>query len=77
MRTADEQLQGFIAQVIDQSDLRAALEQLTHQARHDDFTDLPNRAGALDFLATTLANATATLRVGLLFCDVDDFKGGQ
>jgi diguanylate cyclase (GGDEF)-like protein/PAS domain S-box-containing protein len=74
LRDANDQLQGFIAQVIDQSALRMALERLAHQARHDDLTGLPNRAGALDLIAESLANSAPTFRVGLLFCDVDNFK---
>ncbi|NDC15323.1 MAG: GGDEF domain-containing protein, partial [Synechococcaceae bacterium WB9_2_170] len=74
LRDGNDQPQGFIAQVIDQSALRSALAKLAHQAEHDELTDLPNRTSALGLISEYLSAATPTIHVGLLFCDVDDFK---
>ena len=45
---------------------------LQHQALHDHLTGLPNRALFTDRLDRALQRPTAEL--GLLFCDLDDFK---
>ena len=49
---------------------------ILHQALYDGLTDLPNRAMALDRLTVATEEARdAGTRVGLLFVDLDDFKG--
>src|SRR6185437_11411210 len=50
-------------------------DSLTYQATHDSLTELPNRAQALDLIASALyrAQRSGTI-IGLLFVDVDNFK---
>ena len=52
--------------------LGAARDQLQHQALHDDLTGLANRALFNDRLDHALRRSRTDL--GLLFCDLDDFK---
>jgi diguanylate cyclase (GGDEF)-like protein len=52
--------------------LVTARDQLQHQALHDHLTQLPNRALFTDRLDHALRQPGAAL--GLLFCDLDDFK---
>ena len=52
--------------------LGAARDQLQHQALHDDLTGLANRALFNDRLDHALRRSGTDL--GLLFCDLDDFK---
>ena len=52
--------------------LGAARDQLQHQALHDHLTGLPNRALFTDRLDHALRQPGVEL--GLLFCDLDDFK---
>ncbi|MGZ8743826.1 MAG: diguanylate cyclase domain-containing protein [Nocardioides sp.] len=52
--------------------LGAARDQLQHQALHDHLTELPNRALFTDRLDHALRQPGVDL--GLLFCDLDDFK---
>ncbi|RYU10250.1 GGDEF domain-containing protein [Nocardioides iriomotensis] len=53
-------------------ELGRAHDLLEHQALHDHLTGLPNRALFTDRLDHALQRPTAEL--GLLFCDLDDFK---
>ena len=53
-------------------ELNRAHDLLEHQALHDHLTGLPNRALFTDRLDHALQRPTAEL--GLLFCDLDDFK---
>ncbi|MGI9578038.1 MAG: putative bifunctional diguanylate cyclase/phosphodiesterase, partial [Microthrixaceae bacterium] len=49
---------------------------LAHEAAHDGLTGLPNRTSILDAIAAALARARRSdTAVGLLFLDVDEFKG--
>ncbi len=49
---------------------------ILHQAMYDGLTDLPNRTLALDRLAAAIEDARERgSQVGLLFVDLDDFKG--
>ncbi|HEX6539460.1 MAG TPA: EAL domain-containing protein [Candidatus Dormibacteraeota bacterium] len=51
-------------------------EQLTHQAYHDSLTNLANRTLFTDRIENALVrSARAGRSVGVLFIDVDDFKG--
>jgi diguanylate cyclase (GGDEF)-like protein len=54
--------------------LAATNTRLAHQATHDPLTGLCNRRGTLELLEQTLASASVTNPVGLLFCDLDRFK---
>lgn len=48
---------------------------LKHRANHDALTDLPNRALILDVLSHSIKMGLRhSLKVGLLFIDLDDFK---
>jgi len=49
---------------------------ILHQAMYDGLTDLPNRTLAVDRLAAAIEDARERgAQVGLLFVDLDDFKG--
>ncbi|MBF0393318.1 MAG: EAL domain-containing protein [Alphaproteobacteria bacterium] len=55
---------------------RRAEERIRHQARHDILTGLPNRMHFYEVLAETLDMARDTgHQVGLMFVDLDGFKG--
>src|SRR5919202_369241 len=51
------------------------LETVRHQATHDALTGLPNRVLFLDRLGEALATTPDDQHVGVLFCDLDRFKG--
>jgi len=81
----DEPLPGPLGEVLHASveQLVASLRQrdrlqtaLSHQAAHDPLTDLPNRARALELTTAALHRARrAGAATGLLFVDLDGFKG--
>ncbi len=48
--------------------------QLSHQARHDDLTGLPNRAHLLERMDAAIARIPATGSLAVLFMDLDRFK---
>jgi diguanylate cyclase (GGDEF)-like protein len=48
--------------------------QLSHQARHDDLTGLPNRAHLLERMDAAIARVPETDRLAVLFMDLDRFK---
>jgi diguanylate cyclase (GGDEF)-like protein len=58
-------------------DLSQKNRELSHQALHDTLTGLPNRALVLDRAGQLLARTARdrTLLAGVLFIDIDDFKG--
>lgn len=66
---------GWIAVAVDLTARRAAEEDARHLAHHDPLTGLPNRRLLIDRIdrALTLDDTPGEL-VGLLFCDVDNFK---
>jgi diguanylate cyclase (GGDEF)-like protein len=69
---------GWLATLDDVTDHRRTRVQLTHQATHDPLTRLPNRALLHDRLALAGARLSRTPHhgvVGVLFIDLDDFKG--
>ncbi len=81
----DEPLPGPLGEVLHASveQLVTSLRQrdrlqtaLSHQAAHDPLTDLPNRARALELTTSALHRARrAGAATGLLFVDLDGFKG--
>ena len=66
---------GWIAVAIDTTDRRVAEDDARHLAHHDPLTGLPNRRLLIDRLdrALTRDDRSGEL-VGLLFCDLDNFK---
>ena len=67
-----------IAQVEDITDRKQSEARLTHQALHDWLTGLPNRLLLMDRIEHALAASIRSGRlVGLLYIDLDGFKGGQ
>lgn len=64
-----------LAVVRDVTDLVEVEERLTHAARHDHLTGLPNRAQLLETLDAALERSTTDKQeVAVLFCDLDGFK---
>jgi diguanylate cyclase (GGDEF)-like protein/PAS domain S-box-containing protein len=58
-----------------EEEMRALSDELARRALHDSLTGLANRAKLLDRLRLAQARALrGGVRVGLLFCDLDDFK---
>jgi diguanylate cyclase (GGDEF)-like protein len=66
-----------ITQIVSANRERERLQSnLAHQAAHDPLTDLPNRAQALESITAALSRAQRSgVMVGLLFVDLDGFKG--
>jgi len=63
------------AAIRDVTEMRAAEESLTHEARHDLLTGLPNRLLFLERLELALARARRSDRpLAVVFLDLDDFK---
>jgi diguanylate cyclase (GGDEF)-like protein len=66
-------IQQIVTSARQRQELQSALE---HQAAHDPLTDLPNRSQAHELLAAALHRARrAGEMTGLLFVDLDGFKG--
>ena len=64
-----------VAQIEDISQRRRQLEELSHQARHDALTNLPNRTLIFERLKESIVTARRTGRPGaVLFLDMDNFK---
>ncbi|MBB4963233.1 bifunctional diguanylate cyclase/phosphodiesterase [Saccharothrix violaceirubra] len=57
----------------DITERRRTAEALRHQATHDELTGLPNRALVKELLGTLLESPDRA-KVGVLFCDIDNFK---
>ncbi len=73
----DPAVGGVVLNGRDVTERHRLVEQLGHQARHDELTQLPNRAQLHDRLADALARAAAASTgalVAVLFVDLDDFK---
>jgi len=64
-----------LAVVRDVTDVVQAEEHLTHAARHDPLTGLPNRALLIEIVDAALERSRSDGReVAVLFCDLDGFK---
>jgi diguanylate cyclase (GGDEF)-like protein len=72
-----EVLHASVEQLVSSLRQRDALQKaLTHEAAHDPLTDLPNRGQALRLTTSALHRARrAGAATGLLFVDLDGFKG--
>jgi diguanylate cyclase (GGDEF)-like protein len=66
---------GWVATHEDITERRRAEKQIAHMARHDALTDLPNRVLLRDRLAHALAELPRGKRLGVLYLDLDHFKG--
>lgn len=65
---------GWIATIEDITEWRKAQEQITHLARHDALTDLPNRTTFREELERVLRYAKRDHGVAVLYIDLDHFK---
>jgi len=66
---------GWVVNMRDITDRKAAEALLLHQARHDGLTGLPNRNAVLDGADLMLARCRTTQRrLAVFFLDVDNFK---
>jgi diguanylate cyclase (GGDEF)-like protein len=65
---------GFLDTITDITETRAAAARLTHMARHDALTDLPNRVMLREALVETIATASADSTAAILCLDLDRFK---
>jgi diguanylate cyclase (GGDEF)-like protein len=59
---------------ISSEEMRSLHEVLSHQARHDTLTGLPNRSSLVEVLGARLAAAAGTRPVAVMFIDLDGFK---
>ena len=75
VRDADGGLRQLVVQFSDVTDVRASHADLAHRVGHDPLTGLANRTGLQTWLERTLEAPDA--QVGVLFCDLDGFKGRQ
>lgn len=71
--TTDDGVMLAITHIEDITDQRRAAERLTHAARHDELTGLPNRSYFNQLLNERLEGAPVN-SVAVLFVDLDNFK---
>jgi diguanylate cyclase (GGDEF)-like protein/PAS domain S-box-containing protein len=71
--TEDDGVMLAITHIEDVTEQRRTAEQLTHAARHDELTGLPNRSYLMHLLEERLESA-APSSVGVIFVDLDQFK---
>ena len=71
--TEDDGVMLAITHIEDITDQRRTSELLTHAARHDELTGLPNRSYLMQLLAERLDGASIN-SVSVLFVDLDHFK---
>jgi diguanylate cyclase (GGDEF)-like protein/PAS domain S-box-containing protein len=72
----DPAIGGLVLNIRDVTDRKALEQQLRHQATHDPLTKLANRTRFSDRLQAALARAERLgHRIGILFMDLDNFKG--
>ncbi len=75
IRSSSGELLGVVMVFRDVTDARATASRLSHLARHDALTGLPNRALILDRLGQNIRFAQrAGSRFAVLFVDLDHFK---
>jgi diguanylate cyclase (GGDEF)-like protein/PAS domain S-box-containing protein len=65
---------GWVATFEDVTEWREAQAQLSHMARHDALTNLPNRTLFREQLEYALRRAARNERIAVLCLDLDDFK---
>jgi diguanylate cyclase (GGDEF)-like protein len=71
-----DRLSGIVAQAASAMQTARLLDKVTHQARHDGLTGLSNRMVFTEGMEQALATARDTGEAfGLLFVDLDNFKG--
>jgi diguanylate cyclase (GGDEF)-like protein len=71
-----DRLSGIVAQAASALQTAQLLDKVTYQARHDGLTGLSNRMVFTEAMEQALANANeGGESFGLLFVDLDDFKG--
>jgi diguanylate cyclase (GGDEF)-like protein len=74
-RELRDRLSGVAAHAITALENGRLVDRITHQALHDDLTELLNRTGFKEALATANRRALASgERLGLFFLDLDGFK---
>ncbi len=70
-----DEVPGAVVTHIDITERKITESTLTRRATHDSLTSLPNRVLLADRLAQALSRAARTKSsVGLLFCDLDNFR---
>ncbi len=76
LRIVDHPMQdgGWVATIEDITDWREAQAKITHMARHDALTDLPNRILFREQLEQALHRTTRDEQVAVLCLDLDHFK---
>jgi diguanylate cyclase (GGDEF)-like protein/PAS domain S-box-containing protein len=71
----DGKLKGLEGEISDITERKRVSEQLSHMARHDFLTDLPNRAAFVEDLARAIASARRDGKsFAVLYLDLDHFK---
>jgi diguanylate cyclase (GGDEF)-like protein len=76
LRVMEQPMQGggWVATLDDITDWQAAQAQISHLARHDALTDLPNRTLFREKLQEALRHARRSDHIAVLFLDLDHFK---
>ena len=71
----DGKLKGLEGEISDITERKRVSDQLSHMARHDFLTDLPNRAAFVEDLARAIASARRDGKsFAVLYLDLDHFK---
>ena len=65
---------GFLDTITDITETKAAAARLSHMARHDALTDLPNRVMLREGLVETIAKSSENSTSAVLCLDLDRFK---
>lgn len=76
IRDKNGALSNYVVAFLDISERKESEQRISHLAHHDALTDLPNRTLCLDRLSVAMQQADrANQLVGVLFLDLDHFKG--